>query len=459
MKYISNVTLLLSAVLLMQCTKQKTDEWIELFNGKDLSGWEANENPESFSVRDGNIIANGKRSHLLYVGDDGKADFKNFELSLDVKTYHLTNSGVYFHTGYQKEGWLNKGYELQINSTHKGGGDYKEVKKGGSLYSIRNVYKAFAKDSVWYTLNLRVVGKHIQVRMNGKLIVDYIEPVNPSRFKEVKDQDKLSHGTFALQGHDYESTVFFKNIRVKKLDDNLVDNILIPQEDIFPKLIEAQTHHFAAIDTRINADETFNLDSALQQFYATGINLGIVAHDSVLLDPEAVSPFITRYKDYPVFLGVEVDPVKTEERIKEKYKVFDYVIGSIKAEFEDKNPEVFMDRYVNLIVETLHKKNIDIWSHATRLPEALSKDYAKLWTTDRMTKVIEAAKQNHVAIEIDNERELPSLQFLKIAKEKGCKFANGGIYHHNSMTEPAYFIKVINECKLDYKDIYIPGNN
>lgn len=438
MKYISNLSLLISFLLFVQCTKeQKTDEWMELFNGKDLSGWKAIENPASFSVRDGNIVANGKRSHLYYVGDDGNADFKNFEFSMDVMTYNLTNSGVYFHTGQQDEGWLNKGYEMQINSTHKGGGDYKEVKKGGSLYSIRNVYKAFAKDSVWYTMNLRVVGKHIQIRMDGKLIVDYVEPVNPSRYKEVKDQDKLSHGTFALQGHDVESTVFFKNIRVKKLDDNLQDSVAVPQEDVFPKLIETQTHHFASIDTRISTDASFSLDSALQQFYATGVNLGLVAHDSIFHDEAAVTAFTMLYNEHPVFLGVEIDPVKAGGDGKEKYKAFDYVIGSIALDSKG-NAKTVMDNYVKRIVETLQKKNIDIWSHASRLPESHSKDYATLWTTDRITKVVEAAKQNNVAIEIDNERQLPSIEFLKIAKEKGCRFANGGIYRNNKMFEPSY---------------------
>jgi len=460
MKHLSKIILLLIPAWFIQCTKeQKANEWIELFNGKDLTGWKANESPESFTVRDGNIVANGKRSHLIYLGEDGKADFKNFEFSIDVMTYHLTNSGVYFHTAYQEEGWLTKGYEMQINSTHHGAGDYKEVKKGGSLYSVRNVYKAFAKDSVWYTMNLRVVGKHIQVRIDGKLIVDYVEPVKPSRYREVaKDQDLLSHGTFALQGHDFESTAFFKNIRVKKLDDALQDSISVPQEDVFPRVLELQSHHFAFIDTNVKSDGTINLDSALQQFYATGINLGIVAHDSIFNDAAAVSAFTTMYNEYPVFLGLEINPVSTKQVVAEQRNQFDYIIGKIKADVYIKKPQIAMDNYVKLIVETLNKKNIDVWSSATVLPESLAKDYKTLWTKNRMTKVIEAARQNNVAIEISNTLRLPDIEFLKLAKEKGCRFANEGIYVNNKMIEPIYFMTVIDQCKLDYKDIYIPGN-
>ena len=109
--------LLLSFCILMGCTpEQKADEWIELFNGKDLSNWKANESPESFKVVDGVLVANGVRSHLFYVGDGKEpANFKNFELNLDVMTYPLANSGIYFHTAHQKEGWLDQGYEARCH--------------------------------------------------------------------------------------------------------------------------------------------------------------------------------------------------------------------------------------------------------------------------------------------------------------------------------------------------------
>ena len=47
---------------------QEQDEWIEMFNGKDLSGWQVNENPESVYVEDGCLVTNGKRAHVFYVG-------------------------------------------------------------------------------------------------------------------------------------------------------------------------------------------------------------------------------------------------------------------------------------------------------------------------------------------------------------------------------------------------------
>src|SRR5687768_12170076 len=79
-------------------TKQgeKEEGFTQLFDGKSLDGWKINENPESFKVEDGTIVANGERSHLFYVGDD--KPFKNFHLKIDVKTTPGSNSGIYFHT-------------------------------------------------------------------------------------------------------------------------------------------------------------------------------------------------------------------------------------------------------------------------------------------------------------------------------------------------------------------------
>ena len=46
-------------------TAQEADGWISLFNGENLDGWRAVENPSSFSVQDGMIVGNGPRAHLF----------------------------------------------------------------------------------------------------------------------------------------------------------------------------------------------------------------------------------------------------------------------------------------------------------------------------------------------------------------------------------------------------------
>jgi len=183
--------------------------WKCLFDGKTLDGWKASENKDTFSVRDGMIVAAGPRSHLFYVGPVENANFKNFEFKADVMTEPGSNAGIYFHTEYQDEGWPSKGYEVQINNTHK------DWRKTGSLYAVKDVRESPAKDNEWFTEHIIVRDKQIVIKVNRETMVDYTEPQDVNY--EGMPGRKISNGTFALQGHDPKSVVYFKNIRVKPL--------------------------------------------------------------------------------------------------------------------------------------------------------------------------------------------------------------------------------------------------
>jgi hypothetical protein len=186
------------------------DGWQVLFDGKSLDGWKASDDPGTFSVAAGEIIVHGPRSHLFYVGPVLNHDFKNFELKCDVMAKAGANSGVYFHTKWQEKGWPDAGFEVQVNNTHK------DPKKTAGLYDIKDNYEAPAKDDEWFTMTIRVEGKHVITKVNDKVITDYVEPED-FQPKPNHIGRKIDHGTFAIQGHDPGSEVHFKNIRVKPL--------------------------------------------------------------------------------------------------------------------------------------------------------------------------------------------------------------------------------------------------
>ena len=183
--------------------------WVDLFDGKTLDGWKINENPQSWKVEDGAIVVQGQpRSHLFYEGD-GKP-FKNFELQVETWTEPGSNAGIYIHTKYQDSGWPKYGYEIQVNNTH---GD---PRKGASVYAVKDVLEAPAKDKTWFTYLIKVKDKTIQVYVDGKLVNEFTE--EPGRQPGKDFTRVLSEGTFALQGHDPKSIVKFRNIKVKRLD-------------------------------------------------------------------------------------------------------------------------------------------------------------------------------------------------------------------------------------------------
>jgi hypothetical protein len=189
----------------------KATGWQPLFDGKSLDGWKPSENKDTFSVKDGLIVAHGERSHLFYVGPVNGADFQDFELKAEVMTTPGSNSGIYFHTEYQETGWPSKGYECQVNTTHS------DPKKTGGLYAVQDVMdNAPSKDNEWFDYYIKVQGKHITIKIDGKTTVDWTEPDDWTPAQGMEGR-KVSHGTFALQGHDPKSIVYYKNIMVKPL--------------------------------------------------------------------------------------------------------------------------------------------------------------------------------------------------------------------------------------------------
>jgi hypothetical protein len=200
------VTCVLSLASLQAADKE--DGWVSLFDGKSMKGWKANENKETWKFEKGNLVCDGPRSHLFYIGSD--KPFVNFEFKAEVMTTPGSNAGIYFHTRYQENGWPKYGYEAQVNISH---GD---PKKTGSLYGVVNVSNPPAKDNEWWTQHIIVKGKHIEIKINDKTVVDYTEPANQKATSNQFER-RLASGTFALQGHDPKSKVYFRNIRVKRL--------------------------------------------------------------------------------------------------------------------------------------------------------------------------------------------------------------------------------------------------
>ena len=201
------LAMLAGCVLLAGCQSwpfAKDKGWVSIFDGESLDGWKiSEENPDTFKVEGGEIIANGKRAHLFYDGPVGGANFKNFEFKADVMTWPNSNSGMYIHTKYQESGWPSAGYEIQVNNTYN-----KDPRKTASVYSKQDITEQLVDDNEWFTQHIIVKDKSVTVLVNGTVVNEWTEP---------DDENKLTGGTVALQGHDPGSEVHYKNIKVRIL--------------------------------------------------------------------------------------------------------------------------------------------------------------------------------------------------------------------------------------------------
>lgn len=203
-----------AAVCLLLCsaTPRYQNEWVSLFDGKTLNDWKVGANASTFTIENGMIVAHGPTAHLFCNGNVQHHRFKNFEFKAEVMTTPGSNSGIYFHTQYQDSSWPKKGYEVQVNNSHT------DWRRTGSLYGIQDVKDVYVKDNEWFTEYIKVEGKRVIVKLNDKIVVDYTEPDNVQRDAD-DEGHRLTSGTFALQGHDPKSKVYFKNIMVRVLPD------------------------------------------------------------------------------------------------------------------------------------------------------------------------------------------------------------------------------------------------
>lgn len=236
--YLIIPTILVAALVVMSAPaddqKKDADGFVQLFNGKDLTGWKIHPKPGGeiteiitnekdgkvtgfdgklkdgntehlWRVEDGTLIGSGHASHLFSERDD----YSNFVYRVEAMINDRGNSGQYFRTRFGPN--FPRGYEAQIDATH---GD---PIRTGSLYPSFKVSKedrakicvmneAPHKPDEWFTQEVTAMGKHITIKVNGKTTVDWEDP-----------KSTYTKGHFALQGHDPGTVVKFKKIEVKEL--------------------------------------------------------------------------------------------------------------------------------------------------------------------------------------------------------------------------------------------------
>jgi len=189
--------------------------WIQLFNGKDFTGWKISGDQSTFQIQDGAMVAKGPVAHAFYDGPVNNHDFKNFELMVDVMAAPNSNGGIYFHTEFQEKGFPKKGFEVQVNNTYA-----RDPVKSGSLYHVKDVgvddIKDITKDNEWFTEHIVVRDNTVTISLNGKEVVKWTQPADWNGGREGPGR-VIGRGTIAFQGHDPNSTVHYKNVRIKPL--------------------------------------------------------------------------------------------------------------------------------------------------------------------------------------------------------------------------------------------------
>lgn len=446
----------------VSCKKNYTGQWVSIMPGKSLNGWKTDTDIKNFEQQGDTLILNG-RGALYYAGKVHDNKFRNFELSVDVKTQPNAVAGLWFHSG------LSSGYQILINNTPAS----EEHRKTGSLCSVRNIYKSMAADDQWFKLYMRVTGKHIIVKVNDVLVVDYVEPEDPYRTTENKGK-VIAQGSFVLDNYTNKQ-VKFSNLTVRPLPGNALPGRTDAIDEQNDEIIRLQQVNFPVIDFHVHL-KGWNQEQAMDNSRRTGIFYGIAPNCGIgfpITTDSDIFTFLDTTRNLPCFMAMQGEGrewVKTFSQ--EAREQFDYVFTDAmtftdhkgrrtrlwmpEEVWMDTNKEKYMDMIVGHTVKVLREEPVDVYVNPTFLPDTIRQDYDALWTEARIKKVVDALVARDIALEINARYKIPSATFIKAAKKAGVRFIFGTNNATADTGKLEYCIDMIRECGLTSYDMYFP---
>src|ERR1700686_5174638 len=181
------------------------EQWVKLFNGKDLTGW-VPVGHEKWIVEEGTIHGQGVTKEYGYLQTEKKN--KDFWLSIRFKCAAAGNSAVYFPTEFNP-GTVDvaSGMQFEIDRTlnHHNGGLYGDGRNWIACPSPE--YEQVLRPTDWNEFLLKVENNHMAAILNGITIIDFTDP-----------PPKSFDGSIALQLHSGgEGNMRFKDIYIRDM--------------------------------------------------------------------------------------------------------------------------------------------------------------------------------------------------------------------------------------------------
>lgn len=233
---------------------------------------------------------------------------------------------------------------------------------------------------------------------------------------------------------------------------------------------------FQLTDLHVHLKGKLTIEDAAKKSKAENINYGIAVNCGIgfpVHSDSQIDSVINIFKNYPQFyVAMQAEGREWVNTFsKESIAKFDYVFTDAMTFTDEKgrrnriwvpsetwidDEQQFMDHLVNTIVGIMNNEPINIYVNPTFLPEKMAARYDYFWTPERMDKVIEAAKKNNIAIEINNRYKIPSENFIKRAKNAGVRFTIGTNNADENFSGAAYALEMIKKCGLKESDFYLP---
>ena len=291
MKCLSLFSLGLLFCLITSCNQPQSGA---LFNGKDTSNWNTSGN---VSVQENALTLSGPDAMAILK----QGNYKNFELSLEVKTDQGGKGAVCFHSDVT----ASKGYKVAINNDVT---DPVWWKMSGSLLSVRNLTKSFVKENQWFAMKIKVEGKAVSVLIDGAPVVEYTEPVAPYR-TEANANARLSEGLFAL------ISTGNGNIQFRKIEVNVLKEAVDEQaqqaeatDEQNDEIIKLHQSDFPVLDYHVHLRGGLTKEMAAIQSRKTGINYAIAPNCGIgfpITNDQEIRAYLDTMRTQPFILAMQ----------------------------------------------------------------------------------------------------------------------------------------------------------
>ena len=231
---------------------------------------------------------------------------------------------------------------------------------------------------------------------------------------------------------------------------------------------------FPVADYHVHLSNTLSIEQAVSLGKERNVQIGIVEHPgpSYPINTDAeLKQYIDGLRKYPVRVGLQpVYPGWSKSFSKTLLDQLDYVlmdaltlpqpdggwlpIWQIDTMVDDE--EEFMTRYMTFVEQVMTTEPIDIFAWPTFLPVPIARQYTRLWTKPRVTRILDLAKQKKLAIEINELAHVPDETFITQAKQAGLKFTFGTDSRNQHAAHFYYCYQMAQKCRLTQADMWMP---
>jgi hypothetical protein len=217
---------------------QQSGGWKNLFNGKNLDGWEQLNGKAKYEVKNGEIIGTTvpKEPNSFLAT---KEQYGDFILELELLVNNEMNSGIQIRSESKADYQNNRvhGYQVEVDPSARAwsGGIYDEARRGW-LYPMDinpKGQKAFRKDA-WNKYRIECIGNSIRTWVNGVPTANVVDSMTPSGFIALQVHGIYGDMQPGMQIRWRNIRIQTSNLKPSKMDDiyvvNLVPNDLSKQE-------------------------------------------------------------------------------------------------------------------------------------------------------------------------------------------------------------------------------------